>query len=74
MAMIYKLIHLVEVSMLRKVEHSTKLDLERIIFIGRTYEEYMDMFSLSEEELKGKKILDCPAGTCSFTALVTNQV
>jgi hypothetical protein len=54
---------------LNKVEQSTKLDLERIIFIGRTYEEYMDMFSLSEEELQGKKILDCPAGACSFTAI-----
>ncbi|WP_232509545.1 class I SAM-dependent methyltransferase [Parageobacillus thermoglucosidasius] len=29
----------------------------------------MDMFSLSVEELKGKKILDCPAGACSFAAL-----
>ncbi|QPA33027.1 class I SAM-dependent methyltransferase [Thermaerobacillus caldiproteolyticus] len=54
---------------MRNVEQSTKLDLERIVFIGRTFEEYMDMFSLSMEELKGKKILDCPAGACSFTAL-----
>ena len=52
-----------------RVEHSTKLDLERIIFIGRTFEEYLNMFSLSIKELKGKKILDCPAGACSFTAL-----
>ncbi|OAB44327.1 SAM-dependent methyltransferase [Paenibacillus glacialis] len=50
-------------------EQSTKLDLERIVFIGRSYREYLDMFSLSVEELKGKKILDCPAGACSFTAL-----
>jgi hypothetical protein len=27
------------------------------------------MFSLSEEEMQGKKILDCPAGACSFTAV-----
>ncbi len=52
-----------------KVEQSTKLDLERIVFIGRTFEEYLDMFSLSKEELQGKKILDCPAGACSFTAV-----
>jgi hypothetical protein len=51
-----------------RVEQSTKLDIERIVFIGRTFEEYLDMFSLSTEELKGKKILDCPAGACSFTA------
>ena len=50
-------------------KHSTKLDLERIVFIGRTFEEYLDMFSLSTEELRGKKILDCPAGGCSFTAI-----
>lgn len=52
-----------------RVEQSTKLDLERIVFIGRTFEEYLDMFSLSEKELQGKKILDCPAGACSFTAI-----
>ena len=52
-----------------RAEQSTKLDLERIVFIGRTFEEYLDMFFLLEEELKGKKILDCPAGACSFTAL-----
>ncbi|WP_088102898.1 SAM-dependent methyltransferase [Halalkalibacter urbisdiaboli] len=52
-----------------RVEKSTKLDLERIVFIGRTFEEYLDMFSLSKEKLQGKKILDCPAGACSFTAV-----
>ncbi|ULT59477.1 class I SAM-dependent methyltransferase [Neobacillus drentensis] len=52
-----------------RAEQSTKLDLERIIFIGRTFEEYLDMFSLSVAELKGKRILDCPAGACSFTAV-----
>ncbi|WP_409299048.1 SAM-dependent methyltransferase [Peribacillus sp. SCS-26] len=52
-----------------KVEQSTKLNLERIIFIRRTFEEYLDMFLLSEEEIQGKKILDCPAGACSFTAV-----
>ncbi|MBM7653365.1 SAM-dependent methyltransferase [Neobacillus cucumis] len=52
-----------------RVEHSTKLNLERIVFIGRTFEEYLDMFLLSNEDLKGKKILDCPAGACSFTAI-----
>lgn len=27
------------------------------------------MFLLSQEDLEGKKILDCPAGACSFTAV-----
>lgn len=46
-----------------------KLDLNRIVFIGRTFAEYMSMFNLSREELKGRRILDCPAGACSFTAI-----
>ncbi|OKP95580.1 SAM-dependent methyltransferase [Paenibacillus sp. P46E] len=45
-----------------------KLDLERIVFIGRTFEEYLRMFDLQREELMGRSILDCPAGACSFTA------
>ncbi|WP_433946365.1 SAM-dependent methyltransferase [Paenibacillus sp. SN-8-1] len=44
------------------------LDLERIVFIGRTYSEYLAMFNLYEKELAGRVILDCPAGACSFTA------
>ncbi|AKG33599.1 SAM-dependent methyltransferase [Paenibacillus durus] len=45
-----------------------RLDLSRIVFIGRTYEEYMTMFGLSEKELKGRTVLDCPGGACAFTA------
>ncbi|MCM3783386.1 SAM-dependent methyltransferase [Neobacillus mesonae] len=44
------------------------LDLERIIFIGRTFEEYKRMFLLTEEDIASKRILDCPGGACSFTA------
>lgn len=55
-----------------KLNH-TKLDLERIVFIGRSYEEYTDMFKLSEVEFVGKKILDCPAGACSFTAIANRK-
>lgn len=45
-----------------------KLDLERIVFIGRTFDEYMRMFDLQPGELRGRSFLDCPAGACSFTA------
>ncbi|MCL6605471.1 MAG: class I SAM-dependent methyltransferase [Paenibacillus sp.] len=45
-----------------------KLDLDRIVFLGRTFDEYMSMFDLKERELADRKILDCPAGACSFTA------
>ncbi|MDF2903087.1 MAG: hypothetical protein K0S25_725 [Bacillus sp. (in: firmicutes)] len=58
---------------MRNAEQSTKLDLERIVFIGRTFEEYLDMFFLSKGELQGKKILDCPAGACSFTAIANKS-
>jgi hypothetical protein len=51
-----------------RVKPSEKVDLNRIVFIGRTFEEYMKIFSLSKEEMIGKKILDCPLGACSFTA------
>lgn len=48
----------------------SKLELDNVIFIGRTYEEYIAMFGLKEDELAGKRILDCPwrgvfvCGTC----------
>ncbi|WP_058308232.1 methyltransferase domain-containing protein [Gracilibacillus massiliensis] len=50
-------------------EENKKLDLNRIVYIGRTFDEYIDMFALSDDFLKGKRILDCPAGACSFTAI-----
>ncbi|MET3544103.1 ubiquinone/menaquinone biosynthesis C-methylase UbiE [Paenibacillus favisporus] len=42
--------------------------LERIVFIGRTYDEYLRMFNLKPGDLKGRTVLDCPGGACSFTA------
>jgi hypothetical protein len=48
---------------------STKLDFSLFVFLGRPYVEYISMFDLSEKELMGKQILDCPADTCSFTAM-----
>jgi len=50
-----------------------KLDLSHIVFIGRTFDEYISMFNLTREELRGLKILDCPAGACSFTALANRE-
>jgi hypothetical protein len=56
-----------------QVERKKKLDLSRIVFIGRTYKEYMSMFNLREVDVEGKSILDCPAGPCSFTAVATQR-
>lgn len=49
------------------------LRLENFIFIGRTFDEYMRMFDLQVEDLVNKRILDCPAGACSFTAHASAQ-
>lgn len=45
-----------------------KLDLDRIMFIGRTFSEYLRMFDLDEALLRRGRVLDCPAGASSFTA------
>lgn len=50
------------------MESSHSWDLDRIVFIGRVWDEYMQMFHLVEADLAGRRILDCPAGACSFTA------
>ncbi|AUC08575.1 SAM-dependent methyltransferase [Yersinia pestis] len=52
---------------------SKELDINRVVFIGRTFDEYMKMFNLSIESLKDKKVLDCPGGACSFTAIASQQ-
>ncbi|MEW6600496.1 MAG: class I SAM-dependent methyltransferase [Nitrospirota bacterium] len=44
------------------------LDIDRIAFFGRTYDEYMDIFCLDERSLRQGRVLDCPAGASSFAA------
>lgn len=44
------------------------LNLNRVVFIGRTFSEYMSMYNIVPSELKGLKVLDCPSGTSSFVA------
>ncbi|MEW4282797.1 SAM-dependent methyltransferase [Priestia koreensis] len=44
------------------------LEIDRIVFIGRTFQEYTSMFNLKRTDLQGKMILDCASGACSFTA------
>jgi hypothetical protein len=40
----------------------------RMPFCGRTLAEYQKMFDLNLPALRGKKVLDCPAGASSFAA------
>jgi len=49
----------------------SEFTLEGIAFFGRTLNEYLGMFAISLDELKGKKILDCPSGPASFIAEAT---
>ena len=52
---------------------SHTLNLDRVIFIGRTFSEYMRMFNLEPSQLLGLKILDCPLGASSFVAEAYNE-
>jgi hypothetical protein len=45
-----------------------RLDIDRVAFVGRTYEEYGRIFGLDYRQLRRGRILDCPAGAASFTA------
>jgi hypothetical protein len=54
-------------------KEDTGLELSRVIFVGRTYDEYVKIFDLTEEELMNYKILDAPAGACSFTSIASNK-
>lgn len=42
---------------------------EAFRFLGRTFEEYRRMFGLEPESLPGQRVLDCPGGPSSFTAV-----
>ncbi|MHA0858497.1 hypothetical protein [Paenibacillus sp. CMAA1364] len=49
------------------------LALSEIIFIGRTFDEYVRMFDLSNEDIRNHEILDAPSGACSFTAIANSR-
>src|SRR4051794_35996751 len=44
------------------------LDLDRVVLLGRTFEEYVRFFALDVRALEGKAILDVAAGVSSFCA------
>ena len=47
---------------------TNELQLDHIVFIGRTYFEYLRMFNMHESALRTGRVLDCAAGPSSFTA------
>lgn len=46
----------------------TKFRVAEFAVIGRTFDEYRDMFDLDPDDVEGRAILDCPAGAASFVA------
>ncbi len=46
----------------------TPFHLDRVVFFGRTFEEYLDMFDLKFSDLGSKEVLDCPSGPDGFVA------
>lgn len=49
------------------------LELNKVVLLGRTFEEYVRYFGLSDADLRGKKILDVASGVSSFTAEATER-
>ena len=45
-----------------------QLNLDRVVFYGRSLAEYERFFSLGLVSLKGQTVLDCPSGAASFAA------
>ena len=42
------------------------LELDKVVLLGRTFEEYTRYFGLLEKELRGKQVLDIASGVSSF--------
>ncbi|WP_226012268.1 class I SAM-dependent methyltransferase [Halomicrobium salinisoli] len=51
---------------------SDRFEVDReFLFLGRTFEEYLDLFELTVDDVTDGPILDCPGGPSSFTALAS---
>jgi hypothetical protein len=59
-------------NLIRKNANNEKLELEDIVLIGRTFDEYYRMFELNKVS-KNNKILDVAAGVSSFCAEANNK-
>lgn len=46
----------------------TSFELKSIYFFGRPYAELLKCFGVAEEQLVGKRVLECPSGPSSFVA------
>ena len=56
----------------RSIESKRGLQLDRVVLLGRTLEEYRRYFLLEPHELIGKRVLDVAGGVSSFCAEANN--
>ncbi len=47
---------------------SDRLKFDHVVFFGRNFDEYLQLFALDAKDLEGRRVLDCPSGPCSFVA------
>jgi len=57
----------------RSQETKHGLQLDRVVLLGRTFEEYRRYFLLEPDDLTGKKVLDVAGGVSSFCAEAHNR-
>ncbi|KEO83908.1 methyltransferase domain-containing protein [Tumebacillus flagellatus] len=49
------------------------LELKHVVFVGRSWEDYCQMFNLNEADLQGRNVLDCPGGAASFARTAASK-
>lgn len=49
-----------------RMTHPVKFDFDGIVFFGRCINEYVSMFNLELNSMRGQQILDCSAGPAAF--------
>lgn len=47
---------------------ASPLVFDRVVFFGRRYAEILNLFALTEDDLRGKRVLDCNSGPDGFAA------
>ncbi|EMA23371.1 hypothetical protein [Haloarcula argentinensis] len=54
-------------------DEDKKYEIDDFAFLGRTFTEYQQIFDFDPANWAGKRVLDCPAGPCSFVAEAHNH-
>lgn len=60
--------HEIMITSVRKVNDSQQFLLDGVAFLGRTLNEYVEMFNFRSDDWIGKRVLDCASGPASFNA------